>query len=149
MKAIHDVKSFSIFQNLNENELENIKEIARYETFEKGQRIFQEKSIARNLYLVSKGQVEIRMRGSKSGGEMVIDTIGPGEMFGWSSLTEPRSFTAAAYSVEESEVCVINGDVLRDLFKKNNHIGFKVMLKVSSVISQRLRHLNQKLLEPK
>lgn len=149
MTATKNVKCFGIFQDLNENELENISEIAKLETFEKGQRIFQENSIARNLYLVSSGQVEIRMRSSKGASEMAIDTLGPGEMFGWSSLTEPRSFTAAAYSLDKSVVCVINGNVLRDLFKKNNHIGFKVMMKVSSVISQRLRSLNKKVLESK
>jgi CRP-like cAMP-binding protein len=78
------------------------------------------------------------------GKDMAIDTVGPGEVFGWSAVTEPHAFTAASYAMEASEVFVVKGSVLRDLFKKNNHIGYKVMMKVASVISQRLRSLNEK-----
>lgn len=142
MAKIHDLKLFGIFSELNDNELENIAEIAKQETYEKGRRIFQEKSIARNLYLVKDGSIEIRMRGA-GGKEMVVDSVGPGEVFGWSAVTEPHAFTAASYAMEASEVLVVSGSVLRDLFKKNNHIGYKVMMKVASVIAHRLRSLNE------
>jgi len=56
----------------------------------------------------------------------------------------PHTFTAAACTVENSEIYFIRGDVLRDIFKKNNHIGYKIMMKISSVISSRLRSLSQK-----
>jgi len=56
---------------------------------------------------------------------LAIDTVGPGEIFGWSAVTEPFTFTAAAWTIEETELLVFKGDVLRDLFKKNNHIGYK------------------------
>jgi CRP-like cAMP-binding protein len=65
-------------------------------------------------------------------------------VFGWSAVTEPHAFTAAAYTMEDAVVFELNGDVLRDLFKKNNHIGFKMMVKIASVISHRLRSLNEK-----
>ncbi len=142
MAKIHDLKLFGIFSELNDNELENIAEIAKQETYEKGRRIFQEKSIARNLYLVKDGNIEIRMRGA-GGKEMVVDSVGPGGVFGWSAVTEPHAFTAASYAMEASEVLVVSGSVLRDLFKKNNHIGYKVMMKVASVIAHRLRSLNE------
>jgi CRP-like cAMP-binding protein len=143
MVKIDDLRLFGIFSELNDNELENIAEIAKLEKYDKGRRIFQEKSIATSLYLVKKGSIEIRMLG-QGGEEMGIDSLGPGEVFGWSAVTEPHAFTAASYAVEASDVFVVSGSVLRDLFKKNNHIGYKVMMKVASVIAQRLRSLNEK-----
>ena len=143
MAKIDDLKLFGIFSELNDNELENIAEIAKHETYEKGRRIFQEKSIARNLYLVKSGRIEIRMRAAGAQ-EMAVDSVGPGEVFGWSAVTEPHAFTAASYAMEASEVFVVSGGVLRDLFKKNNHIGYKVMMKIASVIAHRLRSLNEK-----
>ena len=71
--------------------------------------------------------------------------IEPDEIFGWSAVTEPFTFTAAAWTLEPSELLVLNGKVLLDLFKKNNHIGYKIMMKIASVISSRLKHLSQKL----
>ena len=139
-----DLRNFEIFEDLTDAELENIAGIAKKESYEANNRIFEEKSWARNLYLVVDGQVEIRMKGEKGGEQLPIHEAGPGEIFGWSAVTEPHAFTAAAWTKEKSEILVFEGQVLLDLFKKNNHIGYKVMSKVASVISSRLRGLNQK-----
>ena len=129
-----ELRQFKIFQDLTDTELQNIAEIAK--------RIFEEKSIASNLYLVLKGKVVIRKKSDLGPGQITIDTVEPGEMFGWSSITEPHKFTAAAHTAEESEFLAINSDVLRDLFKKNNHIGYRVMTEIAAVISSRFRSLN-------
>ena len=144
MVTIEELKKFPIFQCLSDFELENIQEITKKENFDADRRVFEEKSIATNLYLVSKGRVVIKMRGDSGNDQLPIDTIGPGEIFGWSAVAEPHTFTAAAHTLEKSEFLVINSDVLRDLFKKNYHIGYKVMREIASVISSRLRSLNQK-----
>jgi len=51
--------------------------------------------------------------------------------------------------LKDSELIVFKGEVLRDLFKKNNHIGYLVMMQVASVISSRLRNLNQQMVNIK
>jgi len=76
--------------------------------------------------------------------QLTIDTIGPGDIFGWSAVAEPFTFTAAAWTVNKSRFIILNGEPLRDLFKKNNHIGYKIMFEISSVISSRFRQLGKK-----
>jgi len=138
-----ELRQFKIFQDLTDAELQNIAEIAKKVEFGAEKRIFEEKSIASNLFLVLKGKVVIRKQSDVGPGQITIDSVGPGEMFGWSSITEPHNFTAAAHTAEESEFLAINSDVLRDLFKKNNHIGYRVMTEIASVISSRFRSLSQ------
>ena len=145
MESINDLREFVIFKDLTDSELENIAEIAKREMYDANKRIFEEKSWASNLYLVVKGLVVIKLKGEKGVDQLPIDTVGPGDIFGWSAVTEPHAFTAAAWTTEKSEILVFNGKVLLDLFKKNNHIGYKVMSKVATVISSRLRKLNQQL----
>lgn len=145
MTSIHDLKAFDIFRELMDPELENIAEIAKKEDYDANKRIFEEKSWANNLYLVVKGLVVIKMKGDMGGEQLPIDTIGPGDIFGWSAVTEPHAFTAAAWTTKKSEILVFKGKSLLDLFKINNHIGYKVMSKVAAVISSRLRKINQKL----
>jgi CRP/FNR family cyclic AMP-dependent transcriptional regulator len=140
-----ELRKFAIFKDLSDAELENITEMAKLENYEANKRIFEEKSWANNLYLVVKGRVVINMKGDKEGEPLQIDEADPGDIFGWSAVTEPHAFTAAAWTKENSEILVLNGKVLLDLFKKNNHIGYKVMSQVASVISSRLRKLNKKL----
>ena len=145
MVTIEELKNFDVFAELTEAELKNICEIAKKEEREEGKRIFMEHSQAANLYIVSKGKVEIKMRPDKRRELLQIDTVGPGEIFGWSAVTEPYTLTAEASTLEKSELYVFDSEVLRDLFKKNNHIGYKVMKKVAAVISSRLRSLSQRL----
>lgn len=145
MVAIEELKKFDIFNGLTDSELAIIGEMAKKKKYEKGTRIFEVMSQAMNLYLIRNGKIEIRMRANHSPQQFPIDTIGQGEIFGWSAVTEPYTLTAAAWALEDSELLVLNGEVLRDLFKKNNHIGYKVMMKIASVISSRLRNLNQKI----
>lgn len=144
MTTNQELKQFEIFKDLTDAELANIAEIAKKERYDANKRIFEEKSWARNLYLVVDGKVEIKMKGDLGSKQLPIDEAGPGEIFGWSAVTEPRAFTAAAWTKAKSEILVFDGEVLLDLFKKNNHIGYKVMSKVASVISSRLRGLNRK-----
>lgn len=145
MVSTHDLRGFDIFKELTDPELENVAEIAKRENYDASKRIFEEKSWANNLYLVVKGLIVIKMKGDKGGEQLPIDTAGPGDIFGWSAVTEPHAFTAAAWTTKKSEILVFNGKALLDLFKKNNHIGYKVMAKVAAVISSRLRKLNRKL----
>ena len=139
------LKKFDVFKGLADYELENVAELANIADYDAGKRIFDEKSQANYFYFVLEGKVEIKMRAEKGKDLLPIDTVGPGEIFGWSAVTEPFTLTAAAWTLEKTKLFVFKGEVLRDLFKKNNHIGYTVMMAVSSVISSRLRKLNQKL----
>lgn len=145
--SLDELRQYEIFKDLTEAELENIKEIAKREVYNPGIRIFEEKSLATNLYVVSEGEVEIGMRSEKSTEPIPIDTVSSGEIFGWSAVTEPFTFTAAAKTLRKSKLLVFDGKQLLDLFKKNNHIGYKMMRKISSVISARLRQLRKRFVE--
>ncbi len=133
------LRQFEIFKELNDREVENFLEIAEEAVYEGGQRIFEEKSLALNLYLVLEGKVEIKMKGDILEEPLTLDIVGPGETFGWSAIAEPHTFTASAYAVERTRVILLRGDWLRDLFKKNNHIGYRFMQEIASLISRRLR----------
>jgi CRP/FNR family cyclic AMP-dependent transcriptional regulator len=144
MVSIEELKRFEIFSGLTDAEVKSIGEIAKKKKYKKGTRIFEVMSQAANLYLIMNGQIEIRMRVDKGLKQLPVDTVGPGDIFGWSAVTEPYTLTAAAWALEDSELLVLNGEVLRDLFKKNNHIGYIIMMEIAAVISSRLRNLNQK-----
>jgi CRP-like cAMP-binding protein len=139
------LKHFEVFQDLTDCELENIAQIPIEVDFKAGDRIFAEKSLATNLYLVLEGEVEIKMGQDEYGNQLTTDTILPGETFGWSALTDPFTFTAGAYAVKESKLLAFNGARLRKHFKINNHVGYKIMMRIASIISKRIRHLREKL----
>lgn len=147
MIEIDKLKKFKIFKGLNERELETIAKLAKQKTYEAGSRIFEEKALATHLYLILEGKIEVKTRCGKGSEQIKIDEIGPGKIFGWSAVTEPYTFTAATWTVEQSRVIVLDGRKLRDLFMSNNHIGYRVVKEVAAVISRRLKAMEAKFIE--
>lgn len=145
MIIIKQLKNFRIFNDLNDRELEAIVNFAREEEYDAGVRIFEEKALASSLYLVLDGKIEVRLRG-KNDRMITIDEVGPGEIFGWSAVAAPYSFTAATWAVEKSRVIILDARNLRDLFEKNNHIGYRVIKEVAAVITRRLKAMEAKFL---
>jgi CRP-like cAMP-binding protein len=88
-------------------------------TFSAGQIIFRRGDPPNYAYLVTSGAIEIVVE--NSGREEVIDTAGPGDVFGEMSLVEnlPRSATAratepttcAAFSMNDVQGRLANADV--------------------------------------
>ncbi len=146
MITIEELKKFKVFEGLNERELELFVNIAKEETYESDSRIFEEKALAVNLYLLLEGKVEITLKCGND--ELIkIDQVGPGEIFGWSAVTDPRTFTAAAWTVEKTKLIVVKGERLIDLFEINNHLGYRMLKKLSALISRRLRAMESKFVE--
>jgi len=143
MVSIEALNEISIFKGLKDYELEQVAKISHEEVLEGDTRIFAENALADKLYIVLEGEVEIRITGC---GEIVVDTVKNNEIFGWSALTEPYSLTAAAFTTKKTRLIAISGDVMRDLFEKNNHIGYLVVKELASVISNRLKQSRKNLI---
>lgn len=146
MVDVSIIKKFKIFKGLSDRELESIADIAQEETYEADSRLFEEKSLARNLYLTLEGKIEIKMRGNGVE-QLAFDQVGPGEIFGWSAVTEPYTFTAAAWTLEKTHLIILKGERLLDLFEKNNHVGYRIMREIAAVVSRRLKATESKFIE--
>jgi CRP/FNR family transcriptional regulator len=141
------LRGVTVFGELTDYELENIAKLAQVRTYEPDHRVFAEGALARRMFVLLDGEVEIRIRQARDSEQITVDTINKNEIFGWSALTQPYSLTAAAWVTKKSTVVGISGDLLRDLFEKNNHIGYLVMKGAASVISGRLMRNRVKMLE--
>ena len=64
---------------------------------------------ARWFYLVKTGHVKI-LRHSKTGKDVVLELLGPGEVFGGVAVIEKRPYPAAAQATEATTVVKIPAD---------------------------------------
>jgi len=144
MIEISDLQCCGLFADLNEREAA---EVARLGTIEKrgaGSKLISERGEAANLYLLREGKAEVRMT-SRDGHEVVIDETGPGGLFGWSSVLDRQSFTAAVWAVEDCTLVVFDGVRLRQIFEANNHIGYRMMKEIAGLVASRLENLRSRL----
>lgn len=146
-EKIEGLRKCRIFRDLTDREIETIVKYTEQETYPPNSRFFEEKSLAHRFFIVVDGKVSIKMGKDSFGEAMEVDTVGPGEIFGWSAVVEPKSFTAAARALEETKVLIIPGGMLLDIFEKNNHVGYLVMKRLASVISKRLRALRERFIK--
>jgi CRP/FNR family cyclic AMP-dependent transcriptional regulator len=134
--------SCELFAGLDAEELEQIAAIARQERYETGDLICAEDEVADQLFILCDGRVEVRVRlrsPLEPGGELTIEEVEPGCVFGWSSLVRQRRFTASARALEPATVLAIKADELNALFDRNAHAGFVIMKQLAEVIASRLR----------
>src|SRR4030042_1282676 len=118
---LNELKCCSIFDDLDNRELEEVAKLGTIEKRGTGSRIIAEGTNAGALYLLKEGRVAVRMS-SRDGNEVLIDQLGPGSVFGWSAVLDDQMFKAAIWAVEDSTIIVLDGDKLRYLFEANNHI---------------------------
>ena len=85
------------FIGMNRRQLALLTDCAISVQFKKGQVIFREGEIANRFYLLETGKV-ILEAGAGDGDPVVIDTIGAGDLLGWSWVFPPNTwhFTARA-----------------------------------------------------
>lgn len=114
--------------------------------FPAGETIFEEGAPSLYVYLVKSGCVAIEVH-IPAWGRRTIQTVGPGELFSWSALIEPRLETASARALEETEVLRIKGGTLMDLSREEPEFGFQLYRTLAEVITERLVATRRQLLE--
>jgi CRP-like cAMP-binding protein len=97
-----------LFTDLNERELTEVAKLATVEKRGAGSRIIAEGTNAGALYMLKEGKVAVRMS-SRDGHEVLIDELGPGDVFGWSAVLDDQMFKAAIWAVEDSTLTITSG----------------------------------------
>jgi CRP/FNR family transcriptional regulator, cyclic AMP receptor protein len=114
--------------------------------FEPGQRVFRQGDLANRFYLILAGTVDLEAV-APNRRPMVIQTIGPGEVLGWSWLFPPHTWRFAARAVEPVQAIFFYGTRLREHCAEDADFGHELMLRVAEVTVARLNALRQRLLE--
>ena len=124
----------SIFAGIPARELESLARVAREEAYRPRGEIFMEGDAARGLYLVRSGYVKI-VRHSKTGKDVVLELLGPGEIFGGVAVIEKRPYPASAQATEATVVLKIPADAVLALAER--HPAF--IKEMALMIGRRLR----------
>ena len=94
-QAIAELKGISLFQALDDNDLQALVAGAKRKSLVSGQFVFKEGERADGLYIVMSGRVKIYLN-EQGGEQVVLDTKRAGEYFGEMMLDHrPRSASPA------------------------------------------------------
>jgi CRP-like cAMP-binding protein len=122
--------------------------LATLKNIPKGETLFREKENAKYVYILLKGKVRIQVQLSSKPKNVAITVLTqPGQLIGWSGLVPEQHYTAAAICQEDTELIAIEGTKFMSALERDPVMGFKVMRKISEVISSRLRNIQRNVLK--
>ena len=153
MNLVQVLKRCEVFVGLDDSDLEKIASLSswRMSTYRAGEFIFHENALAKDFYILDKGEISLVVtlpeEGAKELAQIPVDTITKGDVFGWSSLVAPHSLTLSAICAKPSSVVAVNGAELSQLFDRNCSAGYEVMKGLVRVIGARLRDLRSRLVD--
>lgn len=96
--------------------------------FKKGETILVEGTPGEEAYVINKGHVEIKKQ-TLDGTEVVIATLGPGQIFGEMCLFDDSSRSASVYAINDLEVIVISKEEFLS-YLKDTPTQIKIILEL-------------------
>lgn len=123
-----------VFAGIPAREIESLARVALEETHRARAYVFMEGDAARWFYVVRSGHVKI-VRHSKTGKDVVLELLGPGEVFGGVAVIERRPYPASAQATEPTVVLKVPADPVIALAER--HPTF--IKEMALMIGRRLR----------
>ena len=132
-------------RRLNHTQLALLADCALTAQFKPGDVIFRESEKAQLFYLIEKGKVVLES-GEEYGEPVAIQTIGAGDLLGWSWMLPPYRWRFTARAIEPTEAIYFAGTILRDYCERDHSLGFELHKRISEVMMKRLQAARQKML---
>jgi len=114
--------------------------------FQEGGRLFHEGEDAKLFFLIRSGRVALELQAGERGA-IRIQTVGPGEVLGWSWLISPYIWHFDALALEQVHAFSIDASCLRTKCETDNHFGYEMLRRFSAVLERRLDATRLQLLD--
>lgn len=135
------LKKVSLFDNLNDEQLEHIVRIAHRRTLQPGTTLFQEKEMGDTFYVVLSGSLKLFTR-SKNGEEKVLSVVNAGESFGELSLLDGRPRSASAQTLESTTMLELSSQSFMELLQTHFDITRGILAELCRRLRQTNEHVN-------
>lgn len=133
-------------QGLPAEHIQLIVGCAKNVVFEPGKYLFKENEEANSFYIIRTGKVAIEIY-SPDVGSIIVQTLGEGDILGWSWLIPPYQWRFDARAVELTRVIELDGTCLRNKCETDPKLGYEIMKRLANVFEQRLDAMRMQLLD--
>lgn len=114
--------------------------------FEPGKYLFKEGEDANSFYIIRSGKVALEVY-SPEKGSIIIQTLGEGEVIGWSWMVPPYQWKFDARAVELTRVIELDGNCLRNKCEDDPSLGYEIMKRLANVFDIRIGAMRMQLLD--
>lgn len=134
------------FAGLSDHVVDLIVGCASNTRFDAGEFLIREGQEANQFYVIRHGRVAVEIM-SPDRGAIQIETLGPGEILGWSWLIPPYYWVFDARAVELTRAIALDGRCLRTKCEEDHDVGYELLKRFSYIVGQRLESTRLQLLD--
>jgi CRP-like cAMP-binding protein len=143
---IRAMASHPFLQGLSEAHLEKLAKCCRQVRVTAGELLGREKESARSFYLIQSGRAAIEIH-TKDRGNVRIQTLGPGEIVGWSWLVAPHRWQFDARVIDAVQALEFDAPALRQICEQEHEVGYPLLQRLVAVVASRLSATRLQLLD--
>jgi CRP-like cAMP-binding protein len=114
--------------------------------FNTGQFLFHEGEEANEFYMIRGGKVAVQIQGAERG-PITVQTIGEGDVLGWSWLIPPYRWRFDAKALELTRAIALDGKCLRTKSEEDHDLGYELLKRFAGIIVERLEAARLQLLD--
>jgi CRP/FNR family cyclic AMP-dependent transcriptional regulator len=130
---------------MNRGQLALLTDCAISVRFKPGDVILREGDRADRFFLIETGKVVLES-GKDHGEPVVVDTIGAGDLLGWSWMFAPYTWQFTARAVAPTRAIFFCGSVLREYCEHDHSLGYELLKRITAVMNRRMQNARQKML---
>ena len=130
---------------MNRTQLALLTECAMAASFETGQTILREGEFANRCYLIETGKVVLESI-CCPGEPVPIETIGAGDLLGWSWMFPPYVWQFTARALAPTTAIFFYGATLRAYCEKDHSFGYEFLKRINAVMVKRWQAAHKQIL---
>ena len=142
MVSTEVIRRYPFFAGLSLDQINILAKAAREEKVEAGHFFLHEKDETPFLYLLIEGEVSIVIELPGQDKEIIIGSVGPGDVFAWSALVPPHTATAGVKASSDCQVIAIDCRQLLEVFEEDCRFGYVMMTKTAQLTRDRISNMN-------
>jgi CRP/FNR family transcriptional regulator, cyclic AMP receptor protein len=137
MVLLDMLEDIAFLHDLSAGSLNSIASAGQLKEYPPHTLLFREGEKHPYIYLVSRGNVAVEILGS-DGEAMTIQTVGPGELLGWSPVLEAGPMTATARTLSRCRVVALAADRMLALCAHDPRFGMEFIRRTAAALARRL-----------
>ncbi len=143
---VGEIANHPLFAGLDPKLVRSAASTAQEREFAAGDLLAREGTTADTLLLILRGKVALEV-GAADRPTLTVQTVGPGEVVGWSWFVPPFRWRFDARAVKPTRAIVLNGPALRETLSRHPAWGFAFLVRFLPLIAERLENTRIQLLD--
>ena len=140
------LRGHGFFAGMPARHLARLADVARWDGYPAGHRLFEEGGPARRFWLIHSGRVTLDLH-VPGRGTLVIESLEPGTVLGWSWLFPPYEWRFGALAAEPFRGLVFDAGAVRSRCAADPALGYELTRRFAAIMLDRLQNTRMRLLD--